>query len=475
MNQAFDDVFQPLRPASIRPRLVAERTALVVVDMQYFDAHPDWGEGRTAKQLGVSDAFAAFFQNIRNAYSPIQALLKAARARQLEVLHLRVAEVTNDSRDVGRKQWVRGLAVPKNSKEAELLQEVEPIGDEIVVSKTSSGAFATSNLNQLLRNLNIDTLIFTGTATGGCVESTARDALDLGFQVVIVDEANVCSTRETHATALARMTVLGAHVVSAAETEAMLTALPPVDRKARSGVLRAEACIPRELPEERGAGPYSLIFPAAVELPLRPETTALVLVDTQRFYGDPKGGLGCLSETRGVTGADAYYRRVSDAVPKMCALLQCGRHLGLLVAHVRTASHAAGRDLSPTVRSLVAVPLIGSTDVEFLPELAPHLGEIVLDKPGAGAVVGTGLVDLLRNAAIDTVILVGLSAQGGIETTVRNLTDRNFNLFLPPDAIATYAERLQKELWGMQSGIINVVSSLPLVNRLEAIRVPAST
>ncbi len=475
MKQSFDDAFEFLRPASTRPLLIADRTALVVVDMQYFDAHPDWGEGRTAKQLGVSDAFAAFFEGIISAYAPIQALLEAARSRQLEVIHIRVAEVTNDSRDVGRKQWVRGLTVPKNSREAEFLEEVAPISDEIVVSKTSSGAFATTNLNQLLRNLDIDTLMFMGTATGGCVESTARDALDLGFQVVIVDEANVCSTRESHETALACMSVLGAHVVSAAAAEAMVRALPSVDRKARSGVLRAEACIPKRLPEERGASPYSLIFPAAIEVPLRTETTALVLVDTQRFYGDPRSGLGRLVETRGAAYASSYYRRVSAAMPKMRSLLDCGRHLWLLVAHIRTASHAAGRDLSPTVRRLAVLPFMGSDDVEFLPELVPHSGEIVLNKPGAGAVVGTGLVNVLRNAGIDTVILVGLSAQGGLETTIRNLTDRNFNLLLPPDAIATYAELLQKSLYGMQSGIINVLSTSLLVNRMKAMRVPVGT
>ncbi|MBM3450728.1 MAG: cysteine hydrolase [Armatimonadetes bacterium] len=475
MNPAFGDAFEPLRPAAAPPRLIAERAALLVVDMQYFDAHPDWGEGRTAKQLGVSDAFDAFFAEIRRSYAPIQSLLKAARARQLEVMHIRVAEVTNDSRDVGRKQWVRGLAVPKNSREAELLEEVGPIGDEIVVSKTSSGAFSTTNLNQLLRNLDVDTLIFTGTATGGCVESTARDALDLGFQVILVDDANVCSTRESHETALRRMAVLGAHVLSSAEVEKLLLALPPVDRKARSGVLRAEACIPKTLPDKPDASPYSLIFPAAVELPLRPETTALVLVDAQRFYGDPGEGLGRLAHDRGAADTDAFYRRVADAVPKMRALLECARHLGLLVTHVRTASLAGGRDLSPTVRSLGVVPHIGTANVEFLREVAPLRGEAVLDKPGASAVVGTGLVEILRNAGIDTVILAGLSAQGGIETTVRNLTDRNFNLFLPPDAIATYAERLQKGLWGMQSGIINVVSTSLLVNRLEAMRVPAGT
>src|SRR5215207_6397861 len=119
------------------PTLHRDNTALVVVDMQYFDAHPDWGEGRTVKQVGAEAAFRYYFVRLREIIPNVQALLRASRAAGVEVIHLRVAELTEDARDVGRKQAVRGLFVPRSSKEAELLEEVAAEGDEIVVSKSS--------------------------------------------------------------------------------------------------------------------------------------------------------------------------------------------------------------------------------------------------------------------------------------------------------------------------------------------------
>ena len=92
-----------------------DNTALLVVDMQYFDAHPDWGEGLTARQVGAAAAFASYFARIDEIIPRIQTLLRTARNVGIEVIHLRVAELTEDSRDVGRKQAVRGLFVPRSS------------------------------------------------------------------------------------------------------------------------------------------------------------------------------------------------------------------------------------------------------------------------------------------------------------------------------------------------------------------------
>src|SRR5688572_2181367 len=90
-------------------RITTDNTALLVVDMQYFDAHPDWGEGRTAKELGLAGCFDPYFAQIDEVIPRIQALLALFRDKQMEVIHLRVAELTKDSRDVGWKQLVRGL------------------------------------------------------------------------------------------------------------------------------------------------------------------------------------------------------------------------------------------------------------------------------------------------------------------------------------------------------------------------------
>src|SRR5687767_8531395 len=104
MEPSVQHPFRGLLPEPGPLRLSGEQTALVVVDMQYFDAHPDWGEGKTAKQLGVLSAFDEYFRIVDDAIPQIQALLSACRAKGVEVIHVRVAEVTDDSRDVGWKQ-----------------------------------------------------------------------------------------------------------------------------------------------------------------------------------------------------------------------------------------------------------------------------------------------------------------------------------------------------------------------------------
>src|SRR5262245_5636139 len=141
MPESLQNPFLPLLHSSPLPALDPNTTALLVVDMQYFDASPDWGEGRTAKDLGVAHCFDPYFAQIDDIIPRIQSLLTLFRAKEMEVIHLRVAEATADSRDVGWKQLVRGLIVPADSREADLLEPVAPQGDELIVSKSSSGVF----------------------------------------------------------------------------------------------------------------------------------------------------------------------------------------------------------------------------------------------------------------------------------------------------------------------------------------------
>src|SRR3954464_7342028 len=144
VQNPFNQVLAPPPPLSV----TTDNTALLDVDMQYFDAHPDWGEGRTAKELGVASCFDPYFDQIDDIIPRIQRLLALFRNQEMEVIHLRVAELTKDSRDVGWKQLVRGLIVPSDSREADPLDELAPIDDELVVSKSSSGVFPVTNLDR---------------------------------------------------------------------------------------------------------------------------------------------------------------------------------------------------------------------------------------------------------------------------------------------------------------------------------------
>lgn len=186
-------------PPLPEPRLRPEGTALLVVDMQYFDAHPDYGMGRMAAP-GELDSY---FEQVAEILPRIRRLQDCARERGIPVLHTHLCSRAPGGADMCRSHRLRGWSYPAGSKEAEFLPEVAPLPGELVVEKTSSGAFNSGGLEQALRNLGIERLVVCGVDTRFCVETTVRDASDRGFEVVLVSDACASKTRELHAQGLA--------------------------------------------------------------------------------------------------------------------------------------------------------------------------------------------------------------------------------------------------------------------------------
>ena len=60
----------------------------------------------------------------------------------------------------------------------------------MIINKTTYSSFASTGLDGTLRNLGIETLVIGGVVTNVCVETTARDAADKGYQVILVDDAS---------------------------------------------------------------------------------------------------------------------------------------------------------------------------------------------------------------------------------------------------------------------------------------------
>ena len=88
----------------------------------------------------------------------------------------------------------RGGRFAADAPETEIHPGVMPEPGERVLSKTKAGAFSTTGLDVLLRELERDTLILMGVATSGCVLSTARWAGDVGYKFVVVSDA--CDDRD---------------------------------------------------------------------------------------------------------------------------------------------------------------------------------------------------------------------------------------------------------------------------------------
>ena len=79
-----------------------------------------------------------------------------------------------------------------------MLAEIAPAGDEIVLPKTSSSVFISTNIDYVLRNLGVRSLIIAGVLTDQCVDSAVRDACDLGYLVTVPTDACATLTAERH-------------------------------------------------------------------------------------------------------------------------------------------------------------------------------------------------------------------------------------------------------------------------------------
>ncbi len=91
--------------------------------------------------------------------------------------------------------------------------------EDAIVDKTRLSAFipGTCILHELLTSRGIDTIILTGTLTNACCESTARDAMQMGYKVLFVQDANATWDDEAHNATLANMAMIFAEVVTADE------------------------------------------------------------------------------------------------------------------------------------------------------------------------------------------------------------------------------------------------------------------
>jgi len=208
------------------PTLARADTALLCIDLQYVDAHPDHGLGAIAKRLGIDDFLGYYWTQVRDLVLPnVRRLQATARAKGLEVIHVRVAGNTADGRDTTRRYLAMGLRTPRDTKEAQFLPEVAPQGDELVLNKLTSSAFNSTVLDRLLRNMGIRNLIIVGVVTNGCVESTTRSAAELDYGTIIVSDATAAMAPQLHEHALLSMSYKDAAIATTDEVVRMIESL----------------------------------------------------------------------------------------------------------------------------------------------------------------------------------------------------------------------------------------------------------
>lgn len=185
-------------PARRDADYVAGRTAVLFVDMQKIFALP--GRDPLHPERGADHPF---YVNLRDTVIPNQQrILAAARASGVQVLHTVIRALTRDGRDRSVDHKLSGILVASDDPEGDIIEPLAPLADEIVLPKTSSGVFNSTNIDYVLRNLDIRYLIVAGIVTDQCVDMAVRDAADRGYLVSMPRDASATYTTERHEAAL---------------------------------------------------------------------------------------------------------------------------------------------------------------------------------------------------------------------------------------------------------------------------------
>eukprot|EP01026_Neomeris_dumetosa_P030685 TRINITY_DN24500_c0_g1_i7.p1 TRINITY_DN24500_c0_g1~~TRINITY_DN24500_c0_g1_i7.p1 ORF type:complete len:200 (+),score=23.55 TRINITY_DN24500_c0_g1_i7:70-600(+) len=128
----------------------------------------------------------------------LQNLNRKCREAGIEVIYTVIQSLTKDGRDRSLDYKVSGFHVPPKSWDAKVIECIQPDDDDIVLPKTSSSVFVSTNLDYILRCMNKKYIIISGALTDQCVDHAVRDACDLGYFVTLVEDACVTMGKVRH-------------------------------------------------------------------------------------------------------------------------------------------------------------------------------------------------------------------------------------------------------------------------------------
>jgi nicotinamidase-related amidase len=188
-----------------------EKTALVIIDMQRDFLEPG----------GFGAALGNDVTRLQAAVAPCRAVLAAARKAGLLVIHTREGH-RPDLSDAPPLKVARGdpalrIGAPgpmgrilvRGEPGHDIIPELYPIAGEPVIDKPGKGAFCQTDLELMLRNRSIETLLVCGVTTEVCVNTTVREANDRGFRCIVLSDCCASYFPEFHQAGLAMIKAQG--------------------------------------------------------------------------------------------------------------------------------------------------------------------------------------------------------------------------------------------------------------------------
>ncbi|WP_085558546.1 cysteine hydrolase family protein [Carnobacterium iners] len=174
-----------------------ETTALIIIDMQRDFLYP----GGFGEQLGNDvSTTSSIIPNVKR-------VLDKAREKGMLVIHTREGH-RPDLTDLPASKAKRGGGIGEEGPMGRILvrgeyghdivDELQPIEGEVILDKPGKGAFYQTDLETILKNKNIKSLLLAGVTTHVCVQSTIREANDRGYECLMLEDCCAAFDKKDH-------------------------------------------------------------------------------------------------------------------------------------------------------------------------------------------------------------------------------------------------------------------------------------
>ena len=196
--------------------LKSDETAHLIIDVQKTYLEPKDNSEENAE-------WEPFFNRMSGLVIPnIKNLISFLRDKKVENIFARIACHKESGIDRSLSQKKPGfnyLLLPKDTPSGQIVDELRPELEDIVMMKTTDSALTGTNLRLILSNMGIKNVICTGIFTDQCVSSTVRSLVDESFNVAVVEDCCAAATDELHLHELEIINMIYCHVVNLNEVK----------------------------------------------------------------------------------------------------------------------------------------------------------------------------------------------------------------------------------------------------------------
>jgi nicotinamidase-related amidase len=197
LEDIFKALAKPLPDFEIKP----SKTALLLIDMQRLvSSEALLQEALTAglPECEVREALKEYDLRVKKAVRNGRRILEACRRKGYDIMHIKLGAHTGNPKHTAKINRKAKFIVPMDSERGRFLEGLEPAKEELVFPKTNGGAFTGTNLDFVLRNMDIENIIVIGFLTDQCVLATTIYGGDVGYDVLLINDACTGTTEENH-------------------------------------------------------------------------------------------------------------------------------------------------------------------------------------------------------------------------------------------------------------------------------------